>query len=323
MALGSNLKSKRNSFTGYLLVLAATVIWSFNFVVARGLSNSIPPVTLAFLRWATAVALMIPFAAKPLWRARRIVRQNLGYLSLCGVLAVTLFNTLVYIAGHTSAALNMSLIATSSPLFVVIFARLLFGEPITMGRLSGVLTATFGVILLVTNGKLSLLLAMTFSEGDLWMLLAAAIFAGYTILVKRMPEGLTQGVFLAAIFIIGLLCLVPWVLWERAGSGSVSFTTTTIIAIVYLGVGPSLLSYLCWNRAVELIGPARVSFVYYSLPVFSGLEAALILHESIGWVHILSGVLILFGIIVATRDPHVGRKRLAQPDLRHAADRLD
>ncbi len=303
------MQTKRNSFTGYLLVVTATIIWSFNFIVARALSDSVPPVTLAFLRWATAVALMLPFAANSLWKARRIVRQNLGYLSLTAVLGVTLFNTLVYIAGHTSAALNMSLIATCSPIFVIIFARFMFGEPITVGRLAGLATSTFGVVLLVTNGKLSLLLAMTFSEGDLWMLLAAALFAGYTILVKRIPPDLAPSTFLAAIFVIGLLYLVPWVLWERAGSGTVTFSSTAIIAIVYLGVGPSLLAFLCWNRAIELIGPARASFVYYSLPVFSGLEAALILHESIGWVHVVSGVLILFGIVVATREPCSGRSK--------------
>lgn len=292
-----------SSFSGYACVLGATIIWSVNFIVARALSDSVPPVSLAFLRWLVAFLLILPFTVAPLWRERKAVTQHLGYLVLTAVLGVTLFNTLVYIAGHTSSALNMSLIATTSPLFVVVLGRVLFGEPITPRRILGLGTATFGVVLLVTDGNLSLLLEMTFSEGDLWMLLAAAIFAGYSILVKSRPAGMGEGTFLAAIFSLGLLFLLPWLAWEQTFSQlEPHYSTTALLSILYLGIGPSLLAFLFWNRAIAIIGPARASFVYYSLPVFSGLEASVILHEPIDWIHVLSGVLILFGIIVATGE---------------------
>jgi drug/metabolite transporter (DMT)-like permease len=292
----------RESLAGYFFVLGATIIWSGNFIVARGLSDSIPPVTLAFLRWTTAVVVMLPFCLRALWRERTTIKGNLGYLSLTAFLGVTLFNTLVYMAGRTSPALNMSLIATFSPVFVVILARFLFKEPITAWRVVGLVTATVGVALLVTDGKLSLLLNMTFTEGDLWMLPAAAIFAGYSILVRRKPGELGQGAFLGAIFMIGLVFLLPWTIWEQWGSRGVTFSATAVLAILYLGVGPSLLAFLCWNRAIALIGPARASFVYYSLPVFSGIEASLILREPIDLVHVFSGALILIGIITATLE---------------------
>jgi drug/metabolite transporter (DMT)-like permease len=291
-----------NSFIGYFLVLAATAIWSGNFIIARGLSNSIPPVTLAFLRWATAVLVVLPFAIRPLRRDIQVVWRHLGYLSLTAFLGITVFNTLIYIAAHTSKALNLSLIALCSPVFIILFARLFLHDPFTRRRLIGLVTATVGVVLLITNGELPRLTSMTFSQGDVWMLVAAVIFAAYSILVRIKPAELTPVVFIACTFILGLLFLAPWLAWELFEVKVINFSPLALGSIVYLGVGPSLLAFLCWNHAIAIIGPVRAAFVYYSLPLFSGIEALLLLDEPIHGVHVLSGILILAGVIVATRE---------------------
>jgi drug/metabolite transporter (DMT)-like permease len=77
---------------------------------------------------------------------------------------------------------------------------------------------------------------------------------------------------------------------------------TALGAVLYIGLGASLISFALWNKAVSSIGPARSAFVYYTLPVFSGLNAYLLLGESIGWVHGLSGILIFIGIVMASRS---------------------
>ena len=120
--------TQSRSLVGYLLVLAATVIWSGNFIVARALSNTVPPVTLAFLRWSVALIVLSPFAIRPLYRDIQAIRKHLGFLSITAFLAVTVFNTLIYIAARTSKALNLSLIAISSPIFIVVLARLFLKE---------------------------------------------------------------------------------------------------------------------------------------------------------------------------------------------------
>lgn len=294
------MRSVSESTTGYLLVVAATVIWSGNFVVARALTNTVPPVTLAFLRWLVAVLVLLPFAIGIGAREGRTVLKHLGYLSLVGFLGVTMFNTLVYIAAYSSEAFNLSVISVSSPAFVLIFARIFLGERFTLRRIVGLVMATLGVLLLLTRGQLGRLMGLTFAIGDLWMLLAAAIFAAYSILLRFKPPELGPVAFVSFTFIPGLLFLLPWWTWELSGHASVNFSWTALGSVVYLGVGASLLSFLCWNRAVELIGPAKAAFVYYSLPLFSGTEAVFLLGEPIGMVHVVSGAMILCGIIVAT-----------------------
>lgn len=285
---------------GYMLVLAATAIWSGNFIVARVLSGSVPPVTLAFLRWTTALIVILPFGIRPVYRDFQAIRAHLGYLSLTAFLLVTLFNTLIYIAAETSKAINLSLIAVSSPIFIVILARVLLKDSFTVRRIVGLIAATSGVVLLISEGDLSRLMGLTFAEGDLWMLLAAAIFGTYSVLARMKPVALSPVAFLCSTFIIGLVFLVPWTLWELRNVESIHLSTIAIASIVYLGVGPSLLAFLWWNEAIMLIGPVRSAFVYYSLPIFSGVEALVLLGEPVRSVHLLSGMLILLGITIAT-----------------------
>lgn len=287
---------------GYACALLATMIWSGNFIVSRGLAHEIGPVTLALYRWTAATAMLLPFAWPALRRQYRVIRANLGYLAVVSFLGVTVFNTIIYKAGHATTALNMSLIAVFSPVWIVILARVFLGEPLTYGRLLGLFLAASGVVVLTTKGDLAGLAALEFNPGDAWMLAATVIFGVYTVLVRRKPESLEPTAFLAATFILGLAMIAPWAVWEWAGIPPAAPSGRVLGAVVYVGLGASLLSYLFWNKAVAAIGPANAGAVYYSLPLFSGLEAWLILGEEITWVHAASGVMIITGIVLATRS---------------------
>jgi drug/metabolite transporter (DMT)-like permease len=107
--------------------MSATALWSGNFIIARGLSESIPPVSLAFYRWVVAAIVFLPFALKPLLREWDCLRTHLPYLSMTALLGVTLFNTLIYFAGHTTTALNLSLISITFPIVIVILSRIIYG----------------------------------------------------------------------------------------------------------------------------------------------------------------------------------------------------
>ncbi len=288
-------------WAGFLYALGATIIWSGNFIVARGLFDTVQPATLAFLRWGTAFAALLPLAAVPAWRERQAIRRHVVFLLITALLGVTLFNTLIYLAARSTSALNLALISTTSPMFMLLLARIFLGEAITPVRLVGMATAICGVILLVTRGDLSRLASLQFAAGDLWMLSAAMLFAAYSILVRRKPRELGQASFLLSTFGLGVLCLAPWAAWEVAQTGLPAPAPRLVGAVLYIGIGASLAAFFLWNKAVAAIGPSRAGIIYYSLPVFSGLEAFLLLGEPVGWTHLASGLLILGGILVATR----------------------
>lgn len=287
---------------GYAFVLAATAIWSGNFIVARILANSVPPVTLVVLRSAIAAAILLPFVIRPLRDEMPVIRQHLGYLAVAALLGLTICQTVVYTAAATSNALNMTLIAICSPIFTIVFARLFLRDTLTLRRFIGLIAATSGVVFLITDGQISRLAHLTFSEGDIWMLGQASSFALYSILVRKKPVELSPLPFLFSLFVLGMLPLLPWFVWELPGMMMINYSPTIVAAILYLGVGPSLLAYLFWNESVAIIGPTRAAFVYYCLPLFSGGEALLLLGEPITAVHILSGIMILAGVVFATRE---------------------
>ena len=119
------------------------------------LNDSIPPISLAFWRWLVAVAVFLPFALKPLIAEKNILRKHVPYLSITSLLGITIFNTLIYFAGHTTTAINLSLISITFPVFIVIFSRIIFLEPITLHKGTGIILVAAGIILLITKGNIA------------------------------------------------------------------------------------------------------------------------------------------------------------------------
>ena len=279
----------------------ATVIWSGNFIIARGLIDTIPPVSLAYWRWLVAVIALAPIAIKPLMADWPVIKENMLYICITSILGVSVFNTLIYIASHTTTAINLSLIAITFPVFIILLSRILYHELLTANKALGVFLVTLGVVTLITKGDVSILKNINFTQGDLWMLLAAITFALYSLLLKKKPAQLGTRSFQFITFSVGLLFLTPFYIWEATITDFKIYdiSNTTLYSILYVGLFASLASYFLWGNAVEKIGPTKSSMIYYSLPVFSGLLAYLFLGEAIENIHLLSMFLIATGIFTA------------------------
>ncbi len=297
----------RMPMTGYLFAVISTAIWAGNFIVARSLNQSITPISLAFWRWLVAVIVIFPFSQKQLFAEQDIIRKNLPYLSITALLGITLFNTLVYLAGRSTTAINLSLISITFPVFIVILSRILYREAITIYKGIGIILVTIGVIFLVSKGNPSSLFHLTFVLGDLWMLLAALIFAVYSILLKHRPGQLSFWAFQSSLFILGFIFLLPLFMIERTMVPPVEFNTKMILSILYVGIFASFSAFILWNKSVEMVGPSRAGMIYYTSPLFSGLWATLFLQEKISIIHFYSVLLILSGIIVSNYSSKINK----------------
>ncbi len=285
-----------------MFALLATALWSGNFIVARDLSETIPPVSLAFWRWVIALLVLTPFALRQFMRDWPFLKKKMGYLLVTSFFGVTAFNTLLYMAGRTTSALNLSLISISFPIFIIIISRFYYKEKITLAKVLGIILVFLGVSLIITKGSLAVLLELSFSMGDIWMLVAAIIFAVYSILLKQKPKEVGLYSFQFTTFTLGLLMLLPFYLLETTFVPEVHYDTNTILSLVYVGIAASLLAYVFWNKAVLLIGPTKSGMVYYTLPLFSGVLAFFILNESLGINHLYSAILIFSGILISTKN---------------------
>ena len=292
-------KSRRMS--GYLFALGSTAIWAGNFAIARALNQSITPITLAFLRWTVAAVAILPFALKHLVAEKALVRKHFPYILITAALGITLFNTLIYFAGRSTTSVNMSLISITFPIFIILLSRIFYGEKITLNKVVGIVLVIAGVLILITKGRLASLLSISFAPGDALMLLAALTFAVYSILLRRRPKAMSLWTLQASTFIVGVILLFPFFLWDRSTAPAVQVNTGLILAILYIGVLASLTAFVIWNKAIERVGASRAAMVYYSMPLISGILAFFVLGERIGLVHLYSLLLIVPGILVANR----------------------
>jgi drug/metabolite transporter (DMT)-like permease len=290
----------RAAYTGIVFAILATIIWSGNFIVARGVIHQIPPFSIAFYRWLTASVVIFPLAIKKFTSEKTIFFKHWKYFFWVSLTGITLFNTLIYIAGHYSPAINLALIGTtSSPVFAILLAAIFLKEKIKPLRILGMIICIGGIVLLLSGGSFSRLINFHFSAGDWWVLGAAMSFAIYNTLVRKKPAHISPVNFLFIVFVFGTLLLFPFYLWEVLHSDIVSWNLNLIFIILYLGIGASVICYLLWNASITRLGSARTALFGNLIPVFSTIEAVWILNEEITVIHIISGLLVVTGLIIA------------------------
>lgn len=297
---GSKVSEHQTSYSGFLFALLAVVLWSGNFIVSRALNGSISPIALAFFRWLLATVVLFPIAFPKLRSEWRSTLPHAAYLSMTALAGVTIFNTLVYVAGRYTTATNMALIGTTaSPVFVFLFSTVFLRQKHTRFQYAGIFLCIAGILLLLSKGNLYQLSRFRFTTGDLWILGAGLSFAIYTLLVRKKPASLSPLVFLFSLFFLGTLFLLPAFIFDSFFSEPVTWSLEVAGCLLYLGVGASLVSFLCWNSAIRQLGPSRTALFGNLIPVFSTVEAAWILNEEATSLTFISFAIILTGILVA------------------------
>ncbi len=290
----------RESIIGYGAALGATIIWAGNFVVARALADSIPPCQFNFGRWVIALAVILPFSLRYLRDDWKALRRHCAYLSLMALLGVTLMNTFVYKAGQTTASLNMALIMPATPAVILLLSRMVYGEPITLRRLVGMLAAMVGILVLISRGEWRNLAGLHINSGDLWTLGCMACFALYSLFMRQRPRQISSLGFNTLVFGLGIAYAVPCVALEALLLPLPALTLQVFIGLVYAGLGCSAVAFWLWTIGIDRIGPVRAGIIYYSLPLFTGVESVFFLHENVTLIQVCGGICIIGGICVAT-----------------------
>lgn len=296
----NNELSNKDSITGISLAILAVLIWSGNFIVARDMKEHIPPVSLAFFRWLTASVAIAPFAIKSFRKEWKAVKRSWLYLLLVSLTGIAIFNTLVYIGGHYTTAINLALIGTTTaPVIAILLAHFFLKESIGWKKLTGLFLCIAGVLLILCKGDFQKLFSLHFDRGDIWVLVAAFFFASYTVLVKKKPKDISSLNFLFVIFSCGTLLLFPFYLWESNHSAPIIWDYKSIVSVLYLGIGASCICFMLWNIAIHKIGASKTALFGNLIPVFTSIEAVFYLHETFTVYHVISMLLVFAGLLLA------------------------
>lgn len=302
--------TRRRLIGTYLLAMAACLIWSGNFVIARGVHETIHPVGMAFWRWGIALTVVLPIAWPRLRAQWPLVRAHPQRMLLMGVVGVSVFNTLIYLAAHHTSTHHIALISSTAPVWTLLLAWALKQEQTNRYTLAGMGLAMTGAVLVILRGDFTLLMSLELNTGDMILFVGAWAWAIYTILLKYRPQGMAASVFLTVIIAIGLIGLLPFYLWELMQVGYTPLTLEVMGVYLYVGIGASVIAWFGWNHAVGVLGAVRIGLVYYTMPVFSGLLAIVFLGEPLAGYHLAGLALIFFGVLLSNLRKLSRRKRL-------------
>lgn len=284
----------------YLLLCVSALAWAGNFIVARYIHEQVTPVTLSYGRWGLALLILLPFTLPALLRQRTLVRAHLGLFALLGLTGMALFHSFVYAALESTGAINAALILSLTPVVIVILTWLLDREPIAPVQAAGITLSLIGAGILITRGDLSVVRALDFNRGDLWMLMAVPNWALYSVLLRRRPAAVEPMVLLTVTITAGLVFLTPALILELAHGTEFELNGETLAGMAYVAVFASVIAYICWNRGVSVVGANRAGLFMHLVPAFSALLAIAVLGESL-LVHHLTGIgLIIAGIYLTT-----------------------
>lgn len=288
-----------------LLLLVPPLLWSGNAVVGRIVSDLIPPITLNFFRWTLALIILAPLGYSVFRKGSGLWADRKRY-ALLGLLGVGLYNTLQYIALHTSTPINVTLVGASMPVWMLLVGLVFFGARIAARQIGGAVLSMLGVLVVLSHGDWQQLLHLHFVAGDIFMIIATIAFALYSWLLVQ--PGKTDHIrrnwaaFLLAQVAFGVawsgaFSAGEWVLTDA----SIQWGWPLLAALAYVSVGPAVVAFRCWGLGVQRVGPTTAGFFNNLTPLFAALMSSAFLGEAPHLYHGAAFVLVVSGIVLSSR----------------------
>ena len=289
----------------YLLLTLTSLFWSCNWVIGRAVVGKVPPIALAYWRWVLAVAFMLPFAIPQIRRSWPLIWQNRRVMVLLAVIGTGFHNLFSYLGLNYTTATNGVMLNSAIPVMIIVLGVLFFGLRVTRIQLAGVVVSLCGVLAILTKGHVEALSTLSFNIGDLIVLASMLLWALYTLMLKWRPEGIPAIAFLCVCGAIGVVGMTPIYAWELASGKSIDWSWPVVGALLYVGLFPSFIGYIFWNKGVEQVGPNVAGLFVHLMPVFGSVLAWMFLGEQLYWFHLAGVALILSGIYLTTRADKV------------------
>ena len=277
------MQADRQQARAFALLGLVMLLWAGKSIVGRAVRDDVGPFTLAFVRWAGASLVLLPFAFPIMRREWAAIRHGWKEILLLGALGVAAFNALLYTGLKHTTATNALLLQAAIPPAVILFDRLFFGVRANWPQALGIVASALGVVAIVFEGDPAAALRLHFGAGDAIVLVSIVVWALYTVCLRLRPA-ISPVSFVATTFFIGVVAMAPLALWERqpiVWSGGLG------AAFLYVALFPSLVSYFIYNYATGIVGPARAGQAITLMPLFGAFLAAGLLgctgSTSSGW----------------------------------------
>ena len=281
----------------WAFVVICPAFFASNMLIARGMNGVFPPVSMAFSRWFFVGLLILATLAMLGRLPVAKLRSEFKQIMLLASLGMGLCGGPVYLAGELTTATNIGLIYSAAPLLIALIAYLRFGERLSAWQMLGMVLGLAGVTVIMVEADMSRLATLRFNKGDLWIVLATASFAIYSLGLKYIPTSLSQIERFGAMALGGALWHLPFVLGEIAVRGPWPELTSVIWGALFVLVFmASLGAYLTYGFIVSRLGATIAGTTLYLSPVYAAGLAMILLDERLFAYHLIGGAMILPGL---------------------------
>ena len=270
--------------------------WAGNTVAGRMSTGEISPMVVVFLRWFIISIFLILFLNKKLILSFKLISGKLVWLCLMGSLGLTGFNALFYIAAQNTTAINLGIIQGIMPAIILVGSVMMFKEAVNFTKVTGLIIAFFGVLVVVSQGDYERVILLSFNYGDLVMLCACFFYSGFTLGLKNKPV-IDPIVLMTYFSLSALIFSIPLLITEYyLGLIQVPATSTAWLTILYIAFVPSFLAQIFFIRGVELVGASKAGLFINFLPIFAAILGVLLLGERLFVYHLISLFIVLLGV---------------------------
>ena len=273
-----------------------------NLIVARGGVEHVPPISLAFWRWAVVVLILLPFTYSLLINNFKIIKKEFKRLFFLGAMGCGVCGAFPFLAGETTTVTNMGIIYTSSPIFIILISAIFFNEKINFMKIIGLISCLIGVFAIIIKGDLNLLLNLNFTIGDLWMLAAAIGWALYSIYLFYWKSELPifQRFTLVAFF--GAISLLPFYIIEEVVVQRTSFNLQFFSWVVFAAISPGIIAFTLYTQAQKSLGASLTGFTLYVFTIYAAIYGFIFFDEKLETFHYIGTVLVFIGVYLAKKN---------------------
>ena len=270
--------------------------WAGNTIAGRLSTGEMSPMVVVFLRWFIISIFLILFLNKKLIENLRSISRKFVWLSLMGSLGLTGFNALFYIAAQNTTAINLGIIQGIMPAIILLGSVILFKEAVNITKVTGLIIAFLGVLVVVSQGDYYRLILLSFNYGDIVMLCACFFYSGFTLGLKNKPV-IDPIVLMTYFSLSALIFSLPLLVIEYyLGVAQFPSSRTALITILYIAFVPSFLAQVFFIRGVELVGASKAGLFINFLPIFAAILGVLLLGERLYTYHLISLFIVLLGV---------------------------
>nr|WP_246125728.1 DMT family transporter [Alkalicoccus halolimnae] len=286
---------------GSIFMVMVVMFYAGNILVGKAI-NDLPPFTIAFFRILLAFFILLPIAYSSAWKNRHLFwkwKKPFFWMTLSGV---TFFNTFIYGSLQFTTATNVAVLETVIPVVTIVLAAYLLKEKLGRRQWIGTALSLTGAVWVVLDGRILALAEINWNPGDIIMVGAIICWSAYSLLVKSYMHLFPPLAALLVMNAVSIIVFLPFVggEWLLLGVPDIS-NADAWIGLAYLGIFPSVIALLLFNRAVHLLGASRSSVFLNLLPVFTMAGAAFWLGEAITWRQIAGAVIVMSGVYLTTK----------------------